>query len=108
MLRWTHLERIRRDLTDAILYEFGDSYLWEDGKGEPDTKPIRQYVAMAVKTVLGVPEEESARDGGKFDIPACHHILTRQAATQRDQKIRTGAIDSARSLSRSGCCVADR
>jgi Type III restriction enzyme, res subunit/HNH endonuclease len=65
-----HIDDIRRDMARRIRRHVGDYFTGEK-------KQIYSLVGAAVKTKLGVPEEEKARNDSDWDTPQVHALLRR-------------------------------
>jgi hypothetical protein len=89
-----HLSDVRRNLAGSILRSLGQHF----HKTRESDEELHSSIASAVKQVLGVPKEESARDSGQWDIPHCHMILER---TDRQNEIQRWVI--ARLIQRGYC-----
>lgn len=65
-----HIDDIRRDIARRIKRHIGGYFT-----GEP--KQVHSLVGTAVKTKLGVPENEKARNDSDWDTPQVHALLRR-------------------------------
>jgi hypothetical protein len=70
------LDGIRKHMARELVDGLGDDFA-----GEP--KWVHVFTASAVKKVLGVPDKQVAKTGGRYDSPQCHVILTRPEVRQR-------------------------
>ena len=68
-----NIDRIRKNLAKMIKDEIGHYYI--EGREIDDAR--HAFVGDAVKIILGVPDEMSAKIGGPWDVAQCHLVLER-------------------------------
>jgi Type III restriction enzyme, res subunit/HNH endonuclease len=73
------IDQVRKNIAGAVLRNLGGHYL----KSREADDALHGFVGSAVKTVLGVPAGESARNGSQWDIPNCK-IMIERAEIHRD------------------------
>jgi hypothetical protein len=82
---FTDLETLRRGIVHEI---------YEDLAGfvECPKDQLRPMVANAVKRLLGVPDNESASNGSKWDIPQAHHLMKDEGIRRQIKSVVTAKL----------------